>query len=57
MVIFLEALTKTITIKKPESNPETWFVNAKFLKLAECYLSLERSCQGLFNGNVFENVD
>ena len=30
MVIFSETLTETNTIKKPETNPETWYVNEKF---------------------------
>ena len=28
--------------QKPETNPETWYVNEKFEVMVECYISLER---------------
>ena len=57
MVSFLKTLSGTITIKKPETNHETWYVNEKFEILVEFNISLERSWNGLFNGNIYENVD
>ena len=42
---------------KPETNPETWYVNEKFLVIVDCYISLERSWKVLFTDNIFGNID
>ena len=39
---------------KPETNPETWYVNEKFLILMTNYISLKRSRKMLFKVNVSE---
>ena len=44
-------------LQKLETNPETCFVKEKIEIIMECYISLERFCQELFNSKVFENVD
>ena len=43
--------------KKPETNPETWYVNEIFLIIVNCYITSEMFWKGLFNGIVFENGD
>ena len=52
--MFPKMLPETITIKNPqnnETNTRVWYVNGKFYILVECYLRLEKYCQGLFNDN------
>ena len=41
--------------KKPETNLKHGLSMEIFLLILECYISLERSCQRLFNDSISEN--
>ena len=42
---------------KHETNPETWYVDEKFLGVMICCIPLKRSWNVLFTGDIFENVN
>ena len=59
MVIFSETVTNYNHRKarNPETNPGMWYVNERFLIIMECYAFLETFRKGLFNDDIFGNVD
>ena len=57
MVVFSEKSTETITIKNLKLIFNLCMSMKNFWVIVECYISLERSSEGLFNANICGNDD
>ena len=57
MIIFSQTSTETNSIKNLKLTSDLVEVKEKILLLVGCFISLERSSQGLFSDIVFDNVD